>query len=237
MRRLRQMIRGALYGPPEPGTEADRFIHDYAHSPHIWAGSAKRVLCLLCGVLSAGVLIYAFRHKDALAGAVASLRGLKPAGALETGKAIFWGAVLLVLLARGLWRRRFRRRLARRAFPPMSVVDRMNDKNFEHLCADLLTVNGFCDVEVTGKAGDQGVDIIARRGVRRYAVQCKRYSGKVDNGAVQEVYTGARIYGRDTAAVITNSTFTRGAKEAARKCGVKLWDRETMQKMMRRAQK
>jgi HJR/Mrr/RecB family endonuclease len=41
-------------------------------------------------------------------------------------------------------------------------------------------------VERTGKAGDQGVDLLLRRDVRRIAVQVKGYVDSVSNTAIQE---------------------------------------------------
>ncbi len=94
---------------------------------------------------------------------------------------------------------------------------------FEYVCADVLRGRGFRRVHVTKGSGDQGADIIAFRGDVKYAIQCKYYAEPVGNHAVQEVYAGREFYGCDAAAVMTNSTFTRGAKELAEVTGVELW--------------
>ena len=96
---------------------------------------------------------------------------------------------------------------------------------FEYVCADVLRGRGFRRVHVTKGSGDQGADIIAFRGDRKYAIQCKYYTEPVGNHAVQEVYAGREFYGCDAAAVMTNSTFTRGARELADVTGVELWPR------------
>lgn len=62
----------------------------------------------------------------------------------------------------------------------------------------------------------------------RYAFQCKRYSSKLGNSAIQQVNTGKIIYSCMKAVVITNNYFTPGAKQAAKATGVELWDRDVL---------
>lgn len=116
--------------------------------------------------------------------------------------------------------------------PSMADVDTMNGHEFEYFCAELLRKNGFRKVKVTPSSGDQGVDIIAVKGTSRYAIQCKRYASPLGNKPVQEVYTGRTYYNCRYGAVMTNSTFTPHAKELAKKTGVLLWDRRTLEKLM-----
>ena len=52
----------------------------------------------------------------------------------------------------------------------MSQLDNMEGHRFEFACADILKMNGFYDVKVTQGSGDYGVDIIARKGMRKYNV-------------------------------------------------------------------
>lgn len=104
--------------------------------------------------------------------------------------------------------------------------DLMSGEEFEHFCADVLRGNGFGGVEVTQVSGDHGVDVIASKDGKKYAIQCKRYSKSVGNKAVQEVYSGKDIYKADIAVVMTNSEFTKQAMEDAKKLGVELWDRD-----------
>ena len=104
---------------------------------------------------------------------------------------------------------------------------------FEEYAAQLLRWSGFHHVEVTRGSGDQGVDILAMRDERSYAVQCKHYAGKVPNKAVQEAYAGAQFYGCDVAVVLTNSYFFPSALELGDSIGVELWDRDTLRRMVR----
>jgi hypothetical protein len=70
-------------------------------------------------------------------------------------------------------------------------------------------------VERTGKSGDQGVDLIVEFGPRRVAVQAKGYYHSVNSEAVRQAVAGVAFYECNASAVITNSTFTPGAKELA----------------------
>lgn len=100
----------------------------------------------------------------------------------------------------------------------------MTGFEYEKFCAKELKRKGFYDIKVTRKSGDQGVDIIASKLGSRYAIQCKCYSYPIGNKAVQQVYAGARYYHCEKALVISNSTFTKSAKELADATGVILWE-------------
>jgi HJR/Mrr/RecB family endonuclease len=73
---------------------------------------------------------------------------------------------------------------------------------------------------------DFGGDIIARGFLlSKIVVQCKHYSKPVGVRAVQEAAAARSYYNASRAAVATNSTFTKQAKELAHRCGVSLWER------------
>lgn len=100
----------------------------------------------------------------------------------------------------------------------------MTGREFEEYCADYLRRRGFKKVTVTRATGDQGVDILARRRGKTYAVQCKLYQKPVGNAAVQEAFTGKQYYDCDRGMVMTNSTFTRGARQLAERTDIELWE-------------
>ncbi len=106
----------------------------------------------------------------------------------------------------------------------------MDGIKFEKHCAGLLRRHGFYQVEITKGSHDQGIDIIARKHGKSYGIQCKYYQKPVGNHAVQQAYTGREIYGLDRAMVMTNSTFTKGAEEAAALTDVDLWDQIEVKK-------
>ena len=112
-------------------------------------------------------------------------------------------------------------------------ADRMKGPEFEQWCAKLLKRNGYRQVKVIGGSGDFGVDILAWKGLRKYAIQCKRYSGKVGFDAVKEANAGVEYYHAHVAVVMTNSYFTTNAIKGAKKCHVTLWDRDHLKTMLR----
>ena len=86
---------------------------------------------------------------------------------------------------------------------------------FEEFLYEVFKELGFF-VETTRAVGDHGVDLILTKGTFKIAVQAKGYPNtSVGNKAVQEAYSGMAIYGCSHCAVVTNSVFTRAAREAA----------------------
>ena len=116
--------------------------------------------------------------------------------------------------------------------PSLAYIDRMEGHDFEQFTANLLRKLGYERVQVTPGSGDQGVDVIAVKDGKKYAIQCKRYNQKLGNKPVQEVHAGKTIYGCNVAVVMTNNYFTDGGKEAARALGVELWDRDVLRRML-----
>lgn len=118
---------------------------------------------------------------------------------------------------------------------PLSIntdYDNLDGHHFEVYCAELLKKNNFSHVSVTKGSGDFGVDILAEKDGWKYAIQCKNYSSKVGNHAVQEVYSGKDFYNADIAVVITNNYFTPAAIETADNLDVELWDRDNLNDMI-----
>lgn len=98
----------------------------------------------------------------------------------------------------------------------------MDGHEYEYVAAQYLRNHGYKFVEVTKASGDYGIDVIAHKGTHKYAVQCKYYSHPVGVEAVQEAVAGKAMYDCDRAMVITNSTYTRAAKNLADKNNVLL---------------
>ena len=115
-------------------------------------------------------------------------------------------------------------------------VANMTGTEFEAFCCRVFEKNHFENIHTTVSTGDHGVDIIAWRAKRKFAIQCKRYNANVSNKAVQEVYTGKKLVGAGEAAVITNSYFTAQAKAEANELGVILWDRDKLREMVKNAE-
>jgi restriction system protein len=98
----------------------------------------------------------------------------------------------------------------------------------------LLDANGYSDSHVTGKAGDQGGDILTQDDDEKIIIQAKNYSlhRKVTNDAVQEVLGAIAYYGADKGVVVTNSFFTKSAIELAKVNSITLWDRRVVTQML-----
>lgn len=114
----------------------------------------------------------------------------------------------------------------------LKIIDEMNGFDFEKWCADLLKGNGYEKIIVTSKSNDQGVDILCECNEVKYCIQCKRFKSHIGNTPVQEIIGGKMYYGCHVAVVMTNSTFTKGATELAKKSNVLLWDREKLIQMI-----
>lgn len=112
----------------------------------------------------------------------------------------------------------------------LKKLDSMSGSEFEYACAKILKRNGFKKVAVTQGSGDFGVDILAYKNGVKYAVQCKRYSRKLNNSAIQEVIGGLAFYDCEKGAVMTNQYFTEPAKELAEVNDIELWDRDILAK-------
>lgn len=106
-------------------------------------------------------------------------------------------------------------------------VDLMSGKEFEHFISELFKKFGY-QTEVTKASGDQGIDIIATKGLVKVAIQAKCYSGVVGNHAIMEAVAGMKYYNANKCMVITNNFFTKSARELAESNGVELWDRSVL---------
>jgi restriction system protein len=93
---------------------------------------------------------------------------------------------------------------------------------FERLSQRLLREAGFIKVEVTGRAGDGGIDGIGvlRLNLLSFQVlfQCKRYSGSVGPSTIRD-FRGAMVGRSDKGLLITTGTFTTDAKREATRDG------------------
>lgn len=97
----------------------------------------------------------------------------------------------------------------------------LSGSDFERLLARLYEKMGYT-VQLNGRTGDQGADLIATRGNERLIIQAKRHTGSVGNTAVQEVVAAKNHYDGNVAIVISTSKFTREAVELAKTNSVQL---------------
>jgi restriction system protein len=97
----------------------------------------------------------------------------------------------------------------------------MSPDAFERLIQRMLRESGFIQVEVTGRAGDGGIDGVGIARVNGFLsfhvlFQCKRYQGSVSSSHIRD-FRGSMQGRTDKGLFITTGTFTRDAvKEATR---------------------
>lgn len=96
----------------------------------------------------------------------------------------------------------------------MIDVDAMTGEDFEKYLAEILKDRGYSKVQLTEKY-DLGVDIIAEKDGVRWGIQAKRYKNLVLAAAVRQVVTALKGYDCQRSMVITNSTYSRPARELA----------------------
>ena len=104
---------------------------------------------------------------------------------------------------------------------------RKSGGDYELHCISKMRMHGYLYVKQCGNSStpDFGADIVARGFMfAKIVVQCKYYSKPVGVRAVQEVNAARQYYGASRAAVATNSTFTKAARELAKRCNVELWE-------------
>jgi len=103
--------------------------------------------------------------------------------ALGIALALGWIAYILI----SIWNEKERkRREYLQAVLEFRWRDDISPIEFEQCCADYLGLKGW-NAATTGRSGDQGADVVARKASHLLVVQCKKYSRPVGNKAVQEV--------------------------------------------------
>jgi restriction system protein len=175
--------------------------------------------------------------------------GTRDAGRWSREKAYFCRTrILRALTAQGLARQwpgiagKVDRRIERAASRPAATWrgDRISPRggdpgfhpgmdpiDYERHCALLLRRAGWT-AQLTAASGDQGTDVLARRGRRSLVLQCKLYGRPVGNSAVQQIAAARAHHRADFAAVVSNADFTRHARELAASNGVYLLHHEEL---------
>lgn len=124
-----------------------------------------------------------------------------------------------------------RRRVRRLRALQLSQVDAMDGVVFERYVGEILKTAGF-SVQFTVSSNDFGVDILATKNGKKYAVQLKRYKDAIGSHAIMEVVAGMQHYACERAIVVTNSTFTPSARKLAESTNCLLIGREQLSQMI-----
>ncbi|OYT57432.1 MAG: hypothetical protein B6U68_01895 [Candidatus Aenigmarchaeota archaeon ex4484_14] len=106
----------------------------------------------------------------------------------------------------------------------------LTPKEFEATCEKVLRKKGYRTEWTRGKyTGQHQVDIKAERGLlfgklfkRKYFVECKNWSRPVGIKELRNFYAKLEDAGVRRGIFITSSTFTRNARQYARKKGIEL---------------
>lgn len=106
----------------------------------------------------------------------------------------------------------------------LNILKNISPQGFERICKRLLSEVGIHDVQVTGGAGDQGIDgtgVIKVNEVVGFTIifQCKRYKDSVIPHHVRD-FRGTMQGRADKGIIITTGRFTSEAKKEAVRDGV-----------------
>lgn len=123
--------------------------------------------------------------------------------------------VLLVAFGLGLLFLIYKKQQERIRALKLSDIDRMSGVEFERYVGELLKYQKYA-VTFTKTSGDFGADIVAKKDGQVSVVQLKRYNHAVGIEAVQQAIASQKYYTASFSMVITNSFFTKAAKELAR---------------------
>jgi restriction system protein len=106
----------------------------------------------------------------------------------------------------------------------LDALKALSPKGFERICKRLLTEIGIHDIQITGGAGDQGIDGIGRirlNDVVNFNIlfQCKRYKETVSPALVRD-FRGSMQGRAEKGLILTTGRFTQEAQKEANRDGV-----------------
>jgi restriction system protein len=125
----------------------------------------------------------------------------------------------------------------------LDIIRAIEAPAFERLARQLLLSLGFSHVEVVGKSGDGGIDLLGIVKINdvltfRVLAQCKRYKGTVAPKDIRD-FRGAMQGRTDKGIYITSGRYSRDAKKEASRDGVPeidLVDGEGLSNLLKRLQ-
>lgn len=108
----------------------------------------------------------------------------------------------------------------------------LSGSDFEKLLYRLFEAIGY-KVQLTGRSGDQGGDLVAIRDGDRVLIQAKAYRDwSTGNDAVQQVVGAMKYYDCNRAVVVTTSHFTKEAIVLAKANNTELVSKEQLQEYL-----
>ena len=117
---------------------------------------------------------------------------------------------------------------------PINFED-LSAEDFEHYIAYIFKKRGY-DVYVRGGAGDEGVDVEARKGDEYLVIQCKRYAldRRVESKDVQILHGAIHANKADKGILVTTGYFTKHARKCADGNPIELVDYQALDVWARR---
>jgi len=110
-------------------------------------------------------------------------------------------------------------------------IDELSGVAFERFLEKVFIQLSY-SVSLTPTTGDQGVDLIIKKGDVSIAIQAKRQKNMIGNSAVQQIIAGKLFYGCSEGWIVTNSYFTKYSIELAEKDkSIKLIDRDKLSEL------
>ena len=117
-------------------------------------------------------------------------------------------------------------------------IDNLSPSDFELFVRDVFVDAGWTDALVTKVGvefshGDGGVDIFAKKGDKRFAIEVKQRSAGTPVGvrALNQLVTGAGLAKVKNLILVTNSYFTSEVIGRSLRLGVELIDRDKLQSL------
>ena len=121
----------------------------------------------------------------------------------------------------------------------LESIMKLTPDRFEQLVVNLLEKMGYGKGEAVGRSGDGGIDGINQDplGLEKVYIQAKRWSNQVGEPEVRNFSGSLDAKGAAKGVFITNSTFSRAAKETARNISagnklIRLIDGQELVKLM-----
>jgi hypothetical protein len=114
----------------------------------------------------------------------------------------------------------------------LSRLRDIDEYEFEELVADIWEQNGW-ETTVTTGSNDGGIDVIAQKSIpypQKHLLQAKRYAAgnKIGRPDIQQYYSLKNKPDVDAVAVVTTSSFSSQAEQAAKELNLKLIDSQKL---------
>lgn len=127
-----------------------------------------------------------------------------------------------------------KQQLIRKSDISLTDINQLSGIDFESLVIEKLkNYNHIAKIERTPTTKDFGADIIlVTNNETKIAIQCKRFSSKVNLKAVQEITAALKHYNADIGIVISNNGFLPSAIQLAASNNIELWGSEELLKLI-----